>query len=94
MVWAYIYSKSKMGVGGGGGIYKLGKVDDNVPVLQLPRFKSNKQKKGEIQIEKDGLKVGLSPSKKISDLLQWKPSKNDEKCLLFHLEGNFRSQDI
>ena len=48
MVWAYIYSKSKIMVGGDGGMYKLGKVDDNVPVLQLPRFKSNKQKKGEI----------------------------------------------
>ena len=48
MLWAYIYSKSKIMMGGDGGMYKLGKVNDNVPVLQLPRFKSNKQKKGEI----------------------------------------------
>ena len=27
-------------------------------------------------------------------LLQWKPFKNDENCLLFHLKSSFRSQDI
>ena len=41
------------------------------------------------------LKVGLSPSKKISlYLLQRKPFKNDEKCFLFQLKSSFRSQDI
>ena len=24
----------------------------------------------------------------------WNPSKNDEKCFLFHLKNSFRSQDI
>ena len=41
------------------------------------------------------LKLGLSPSKKISFyLLQWKPFKNDEKCFLFHLKSSFLSQNI
>ena len=40
-------------------------------------------------------KVELSPSKKIFFcLLQGKPSKNDEKCFLFHLKSSFRSEDI
>ena len=39
-----------------------------------------------INIVKSKLKVGLSPFKQnFLYLLQWKPSKNDEKCFLFHL---------
>ena len=46
-------------------------------------------------ITKNLLKVGLSPSEKVSFyLLQQKPFKNDEKCFLFHLKSSFRSQDI
>ena len=41
------------------------------------------------------IKVGLSPSRKISFyLLQKKPFKNDEKCFLFYLKSSFHSQDI
>ena len=41
------------------------------------------------------LKVGLSPSKIFFYLLQrWKVLQNDEKCFLFHIKSNFRSQDI
>ena len=38
--------------------------------------------------------VGLSPSKKIDLFALIKPSKNPEKCFLFHLTSSFRSQDI
>ena len=38
--------------------------------------------------------VRLLPSKKLCYLLDWKPFKNDEKCLLFHLKRSFCSQDI
>ena len=34
---------------------------------------------------KENLKAGLSPFKKIV-------FKNDEKCILFHIKGSFRSQ--
>ena len=40
-------------------------------------------------------KVRLSPSKSLTSfylLLQWKLSKTDEKCFLFHLKSFFRSQ--
>ena len=47
------------------------------------KWKKKKKKKKDLK-----LKVGLSPSKKISVL------KNDEKCFLFHLKNSFRSQDI
>ena len=40
------------------------------------------------------LKVGLSPSKKICVLLDWKSFENDEKCFLFHLKSSFLSQDF
>ena len=40
------------------------------------------------------LKVGLSPSKKVCCLLDWKPFKIDEKCFLFQLKSFFVSQDI
>ena len=40
------------------------------------------------------LKAGLSPSKKLCYLLDWKSRKNDEKCFLFHLKNSFHSQDI
>ena len=33
---------------------------------------------------KKNIKLGLSPSEKIFNLLQWKPFKNDEKCLKTH----------
>ena len=40
------------------------------------------------------IKIGLSPSKKISVyLLQCKLFKNDEKCFLFQLKSSFRSED-
>ena len=40
-------------------------------------------------------KVGLSPSKKnFFYLFQWNPFKNNEKCVLFHLNCSFRYQDI
>ena len=35
------------------------------------------------------VKVGLSPSKDLRYLLQWKPCKNDEKCFYFILEALF-----
>ena len=38
-------------------------------------------------VNKENLKAGLSPSKKIV-------FKNDEKCVLFHIKGSFLSQDI
>ena len=41
-------------------ISKLGKVDDTIPILQLARFKSKKQR----QIEKDGFERSL--------ILDWK----------------------
>ena len=41
------------------------------------------------------IKVGLSPSKKIlCYLLDLKPFRSYEKCILFHLKSSFRSQDI
>ena len=40
------------------------------------------------------LNVGLSPSKKLFYLLQWKPFKNDENCFIFRLKSFFRSHDI
>ena len=46
------------------------------------------------EFRKQWFKVGLSPSKKIFYLLQWKPFNNDEKCFLFHLKSSFRSRDI
>ena len=39
------------------------------------------------------IRVGLSPSKNLCYLLDWKPFKNDEKCFLFRLKSFFRSQD-
>ena len=33
-------------------------------------------------------------SKRLCYLLDWKPLKNDEKCILFCLKSYFRSQDI
>ena len=33
---------------------------------------------------KKNIKLGLSPSEKMFNLLQWKPFKNDEKCLKTH----------
>ena len=38
--------------------------------------------------------VGLSPSKKLFNLLQLKPFKDDEKCFLFQLKSSSCSQDI
>ena len=41
------------------------------------------------------VKVGLSPSEKISFyLIQQNPLKNEEQGFLFHLKGYFRSQDV
>ena len=37
-------------------IYKLGEVDDRIPVLQLTRSSGKKQKESDIWIEKDGFK--------------------------------------
>ena len=37
-------------------IYKLGKVDDRIPVLQLARSRGKKQKENDRCIEKDGFK--------------------------------------
>ena len=31
---------------------------------------------------------------KAHSLVNWKPFKNDEKCILFHLKSSFLSQDI
>ena len=51
------------------------------------------QEKEEVNSNK--VKVGpLTFPKKLCYLLHWKPFKNDEKCLLFHLKSSFRSQDI
>ena len=37
---------------------KLGKVDDIIPILQLARSRSNRHKKTEIWIERNGFKPG------------------------------------
>ena len=39
-------------------IYKLGKVEDRIPVLQLIRSMSQKQKETDLWTEKDGFKPG------------------------------------
>ena len=31
---------------------------------------------------------------KLSNIFDWKPFKNEEKCFLFHLKSSFRTQDI
>ena len=41
-------------------VYKLWIVDRNIPVLQLARFRSNKQKEAKMWIEKNGCKQGSS----------------------------------
>ena len=38
--------------------FKLRKVNDRIPILQLARCRSNKYKEVEIGIEKDGFKPG------------------------------------
>ena len=35
-------------------MHKLGKVDDRIPVLQVTRSRSKKEKEADIWIEKDG----------------------------------------
>ena len=35
-------------------IYKFGKVDDRIQILQLARYRNKRQKETEIRIEKDG----------------------------------------
>ena len=37
-------------------IYKLGKADDRIPVLQLTRSRGKKQKESDVSIEKEGFK--------------------------------------
>ena len=57
----------------------------------------NKEYSYEIRAYTDALNFAKSVShlpKKMFYLLQWKPFKNDEKCVSFHLKGSFCSQDI
>ena len=48
-------------------ICKLGKVDDRIPVIQLTRSRSKKQKEADIWIEEDGFKAGSRLDWKIAE---------------------------
>ena len=54
LVWASIHCKQEMK----NKIYKLGKVDDRITVIQLTRPRRIKQKEADIWIEEDDFKAG------------------------------------
>ena len=61
-----------------------------IKVMKQKKYRSKKRKNEQFLTAN----LGLSPSKRIFYLLQWKPYKNNEKYFLFHLKSSFGSQDI